>query len=147
MGRLETYSIAIVTLFLSLYGREIFRIFRRGWLRGRLNSLNLNLSQLEAMHNSVSYLITAIGYILLRAMLLMGFMVFESERILAWSQRGTSTGDFFVSLIFGWFCSELVRGMTLLHRAANHEAYVARTRRKIEVIIRRLEGMTSKPAS
>jgi hypothetical protein len=147
MGRLETYSIAIVTLFLSLYGREIFRIFRRGWLRGRLNSLNLDLSQLEKMHTSVSYLIIVIGYRLLRAMLLMGFMVFESERILAWSQRGTSAGDFFVSFIFGWFCSELIRGMTLLHRVASHETYVARTQRKIEVITGRLQRMTSKPAS
>jgi len=131
MGRTETYIVDAVAILLSallsIYGKDIISIFRRGWTQGHINSLTKDAVLVEAMHASQSFLITHIGFLMFRCLFIIGFIVaVRPEK------------PYFSGLLLGVLFGEVSRALSQINRLNSYDTYMSGTKLKIERLRSRL---------
>lgn len=124
---IEDAVLLVVGALLSAYTKELIRICHRGWLRGRLNTLEYDVSQIEAMNTSLTYLVSSIGYTMLRVLFGIGLMI-------VWQ---SSHPDLMV-LVFGALTSEIGMCIRRLTRLNNYAAFTTTTTLKVQKLRNRL---------
>lgn len=136
MGRAETYIVDAVTVLLSwllsAFGRQFVRLLRRGWIQGRINSLNSDAIQIETMRVHLPFLISHIGFMMFRVLFLVGLMILSEPN-----------HPFVASGVFGVMVGEIGRTLTSINRLNSYDTYMPQTKLKIEKLKNRLAAKST----